>query len=112
MKKYPYILAAIAAIAAPSLANAQAITIDGGGDRGEVRRDSEDVRINDDRGNREFRGERREGGNWDRRERSGIRVELNGDRDRGYERRSWRQSRAQRVVVIKHRSHRRHHHEM
>lgn len=112
MKKYAYILAAIAVIGAPALASAQAVTIQTGNDRGEVRRDGGNVRVNEDRSNREFGGERREGGNWDRRERSGVRVELNGDRDRGYERRSWRQSRAQRIVVIKHRSHRRHHHEM
>ena len=88
MKKLTYVLAALAsiAIAVPTIASAEGFGVNVSGDREHGDRD---------------RGEMRRG-----HDRASMHVEMRGgDRDHG---RNWRHSRAEQVVVIKHR---RHHHE-
>ena len=88
MKKLTYVLATIAAIAVavPTIASAEEMSVRIGGDR--------------DHGDRD-RGEMHRDRDHDR---GGMRVEMRGDRD--HDRDGWRNHRAESVVVIKHRRHR------
>ncbi len=106
MNKYTYILAALAIGAASTLANAQSVTIQGGGSGDGVRRDGADIRLNGERDRGAMRGQLREN-DGDQRERMGARAELNRN---PYAGRSMRHGRAERVVIVRHRRH--HHHDM
>jgi hypothetical protein len=130
MTKLSYLLAAAAAlaIATPTFAQdapkAGATINQGAAPTGEVKRDEskpQEGRVEMRRegaregGRMEVRGERRDGDRGEmrgeRREmRSGVRVEL-GDRDRYRGERRWHRAHAERVVIV-HRRHRHHRHEM
>ena len=128
MTKFSYLLAAAAAIAivTPSFAQdapkAGATINQGAAPTGEVKRDEGkpqegrgEMRKEGGRGRMEVRGERRDGDRGEmrgeRREmRSGVRVDL-GDRDRYRGERRWHRAHAERVVIV-HRRHRHHRHEM